>query len=252
MHIAKYEEFREIKKGMKVAYMFGNELKLTRTIADSYYNFDSDEKGWEVETADCVLCLGDVYIPEEHLYVVGHTCDFTHYYRMNKVKMQDNDKVFLLNTDLMLEQAYSKYEIEELIQNNPDIQIAGMVHDENAVTELYGFPRISTLLTEGNVAVYFEQITDRGNFLKLKVYTRDGETKPEKINSTGHVNGRWDFDLDTKDVEESENSIKVTLEPTLRDKNRSTILDDIVIEINENEKTYKIVRQPDEKQLSAY
>ena len=148
MHIAKYEEFREIKKGMKVAYMFRNELKLTRTIADSYYNFDSDEKGWEVETADCVLCLGDVYIPEEHLYVVGHTCDFTHYYRMNKVKMQDNDKVFLLNTDLMLEQAYSKYEIEELIQNNPDIQIAGMVHDENAVTELYGFPRISTLLTE--------------------------------------------------------------------------------------------------------
>lgn len=232
MHIAKYEEFREIKKGMKVAYMFRNELKLTRTIADSYYNFDSDEKGWEVETADCVLCLGDVYIPEEHLYVVGHTCDFTHYYRMNKVKMQDNDKVFLLNTDLMLEQAYSKYEIEELIQNNPDIQIAGMVHDENAVTELYGFPRISTLLTEGNVAVYFEQITDRGNFLKLKVYTRDGETKPEKTNSTGHVNGRWDFDLDTKDVEESENSIKVTLEPTLRDKNRSTILDDIVIEIN--------------------
>ena len=164
------------------------------------------------------------------MYVVGHTCDFTHYYRMNKVKMQDNDKVFLLNTDLMLEQAYSKYEIEELIQNNPDIQIAGMVHDENAVTELYGFPRISTLLTEGNVAVYFEQ----------------------KTNSTGHVNGRWDFDLDTKDVEESENSIKVTLEPTLRDKNRSTILDDIVIEINKNEKTYKIVRQPDEKQLSAY
>lgn len=48
MHIAKYEEFREIKKGMKVAYMFRNELKLTRTIADSYYNFDSDEKGWEV------------------------------------------------------------------------------------------------------------------------------------------------------------------------------------------------------------
>lgn len=44
MHIAKYEEFREIKKGMKVAYMFRNELKLTRTIADSYYNFDSDEK----------------------------------------------------------------------------------------------------------------------------------------------------------------------------------------------------------------
>lgn len=66
------------------------------------------------------------------------------------------------------------------------------------------------------------------------------------------MNGRWDFDLDTKDVEESENSIKVTLEPTLRDKNRSTILDDIVIEINKNEKTYKIVRQPDEKQLSAY
>ena len=60
MHIAKYEEFREIKKGMKVAYMFRNELKLTRTIADSYYNLDSDEKGWEVETADCVLCLGDV------------------------------------------------------------------------------------------------------------------------------------------------------------------------------------------------
>lgn len=252
MHIAKYEEFREIKKGMKVAYMFGNELKLTRTIADSYYNFDSDEKGWEVETADCVLCLGDVYISEEHLYVVGHTCDFTNYYRMNKVKMQDNDKVFLLNTDLMCELAYSKYEIEELIQNNPDIQIAGMVHDENAVTELYGFPRISTLLTEENVAVYFEQITDRGNFLKLKVYTRDGEMKPAKTNSTGHVNGRWDFDLDTKDAEESENSIKVTLEPTLRDKNRSTILDDIVIEINKNEKTYKIVRQPDEKQLSAY
>lgn len=73
MHLAEYYEFKALKAGMEIGYKIDKELKLTTTTGDSYYNCDSDEKGWEVETKDCVLCLGDVYIPEG-LYVTGHTC----------------------------------------------------------------------------------------------------------------------------------------------------------------------------------
>lgn len=61
---------------MEIGYKIDKELKLTTTTGDSYYNCDSDEKGWEVETKDwCSLSWRQSNIPKG-LYVTGHTCDF--------------------------------------------------------------------------------------------------------------------------------------------------------------------------------
>ena len=251
MHLAEYYEFKALKAGMEIGYKIDKELKLTTTTGDSYYNCDSDEKGWEVETKDCVLCLGDVYIPKG-LYVTGHTCDFKFFYRMNKVQMTEWDKINVLNTLLMQEKTYRRDKIEHLIQNTPDMSIVGLKHNGNTVTEIYGFPRISAMLYEENVAVHYEQVTDRGNYLKFKVYTRYGEIKPLNGCCTGHLNGRWDWDVAIDHIEEDSDTITVYLRTEISDKNHTYELQDIVIAVNNKTKTYKIISQPDDKTLASY
>lgn len=80
---------------------------------------------------------------------------------MNKVQMTEWDKINVLNTLLMQEKTYRRDKIEHLIQNTPDISIVGLKHNGNTVTEIYGFPRISAMLYEENVAVHYEQVTDQ-------------------------------------------------------------------------------------------
>lgn len=57
------KEFSRLKKGATLYYEFGKERTLKKTIAvsDAFWNSDSDEPGWEIETEDGYLCLGDIF-----------------------------------------------------------------------------------------------------------------------------------------------------------------------------------------------
>ena len=108
------------------------------------------------------------------------------------------------------------------------------------------------MLYEENVAVHYEQVTDRGNYLKFKVYTRYGEIKPLNGCCTGHLNGRWDWDVAIDHIEEDSDTITVYLRTEISDKNHTYELQDIVIAVNNKTKTYKIISQPDDKTLASY
>lgn len=64
------KEFKKLKSGDIITYMVGMKKGTTTCITDAFYNYDTDEPGWEVETEDCFLSIdNDIWVqtPDESL-----------------------------------------------------------------------------------------------------------------------------------------------------------------------------------------
>lgn len=165
---------------------------------------------------------------------------------------KSNFRIGILDTDDMFMEDVDRLTLERLFHSSPSLNIVGINHNKDGkIVSIYDSTNNNQWYVDDlmQYAVHYEEFCDRGSYIQFELYKKGVGKILEK--TSGHVSGRWSFDIGSMEVCNTSGGDMIMLDVRLHDKRSSYDLNDIVISINSYDDV-ELRHFPEEYELKSF